>query len=167
MALCLTEQQQFELSTAKRTIYGFKHGKKYAPEPEKPVEYCSNMVYEDTNEKDPKKKYKATTRVSRKGMDDVYMDQPVRVYDSNDTSPMNTMKGQVKLSQFSDKQLSSLKKMIRKKTYKVDKFIEKLQNTTNIYNLQKYSVEDLQSLAKAYFTKQHLERVMKAKKRRS
>ena len=166
MALCLTEQQQFELSNAKNTIFGFKHGKKYTPEPEKTVEYCSNMVYEDTNEKDPKKKYKATTCVSRKGMNDVYMDQPVRVYDSNDTSPLNTMKGQVKLSQFSDQQLSSLNDMIGT-TYKVDKFIEKLQNTTNIYNLQKYSVEDLQSLAKAYFTKQHLERVMKAKKRRA
>lgn len=64
---------------------------------------------------------------------------------------------------FDEKQLLCLQDMVGN-TYSVEKFIEKLQNTTNIYNLHKFSVDDLQSLTKAYFTKQHLKRLITAQK---
>ena len=155
----LSEQQQRELDDATNTIYQLKHNPKYKTNPTNRFIYYTTEAVELEN-KDSNKKNKDIPKVHK----------VLEVNDLKSYSNVSKLciqgynRSNSKLNDFDEKQLSSLQDMVGE-TYKVEKFIEKLQNTTNIYNLHKFSVDDLQRLTKAYFTKQHLKRLIKAKKK--
>lgn len=157
----LSEQQQHEFDNANNIIYQLKHNSKYKTNTKnKYVYYTTELV--NLEKKNSNKKEQRVHKVLEEKDHMFYMNVSKICNPEYNTPDMNSMHSNLK--NFDEQQLSSLQDMVGK-TYKVEKFIEKLQNTTNMYNLHKFSIDELQSLTKAYFTKQRLKRLISAKKR--